>query len=82
MGRTCSSGSRRSCTGTHTAIETRRGVLYLNPCSAGPRRFDLSISIARVSVLGISSPVIERTWHQFTSDDVPVVATNITSHAG
>jgi uncharacterized protein len=34
------------------AIETRGGVLYLNPGSAGPRRFDLPISIARVSVSG------------------------------
>lgn len=30
--------------------ETRDGVLYLNPGSAGPRRFDLPVTIARVSV--------------------------------
>jgi putative phosphoesterase len=30
------------------AIETRDGVLYLNPGSAGPRRFKLGISVARV----------------------------------
>ena len=30
----------------------RRGVLYLNPGSAGPRRFTLPISLARVSVRG------------------------------
>jgi uncharacterized protein len=34
------------------SIETRAGVLYLNPGSAGPRRFDLPISVARVRVAG------------------------------
>jgi putative phosphoesterase len=34
------------------SIETRDGVLYLNPGSAGPRRFDLPISLARVTVSG------------------------------
>jgi len=32
--------------------ETRDGVLYLNPGSAGPRRFALPVSIARVNVSG------------------------------
>jgi len=32
------------------SIETREGVLYLNPGSAGPRRFRLPVSIARVRV--------------------------------
>jgi uncharacterized protein len=32
--------------------ETRDGVLYLNPGSAGPRRFTLPVSIARVNVSG------------------------------
>jgi putative phosphoesterase len=32
------------------SIETRDGVLYLNPGSAGPRRFDLPVSVARVRV--------------------------------
>jgi uncharacterized protein len=32
------------------SIETRNGVLYLNPGSAGPRRFKLPISVARVEV--------------------------------
>jgi hypothetical protein len=27
-------------------------VLYLNPGSAGPRRFDLPVSVARVTVSG------------------------------
>jgi hypothetical protein len=32
------------------AHEVRDGVLYLNPGSAGPRRFDLPISVARLTV--------------------------------
>lgn len=31
-------------------IETRDGVVFLNPGSAGPRRFKLPISVARVQV--------------------------------
>jgi putative phosphoesterase len=34
------------------SIETRDGVLYLNPGSAGPRRFKLPVSLARVMVSG------------------------------
>ena len=34
------------------SIETRDGVLYLNPGSAGPRRFSLPISLARIIVAG------------------------------
>jgi uncharacterized protein len=34
------------------SIEMREGVLFLNPGSAGPRRFKLPISIARVRVAG------------------------------
>jgi uncharacterized protein len=34
------------------SIEMREGVLFLNPGSAGPRRFKLPVSIARVSVTG------------------------------
>ena len=34
------------------SIEMREGVLFLNPGSAGPRRFKLPISIARVHVSG------------------------------
>jgi uncharacterized protein len=33
-------------------IETRRGVLFLNPGSAGPRRFNLPIAVARIAVSG------------------------------
>ena len=32
------------------AIETRNGVLYVNPGSAGPRRFSLPITVARLEV--------------------------------
>lgn len=35
-------------------IETRDGVLFLNPGSAGPRRFSLPIALARVVVSGAS----------------------------
>jgi len=31
-------------------VETKKGVLYLNPGSAGPRRFSLPISIARLHI--------------------------------
>ncbi len=34
------------------SIETRGGVLWLNPGSAGPRRFSLPITLARVRVAG------------------------------
>lgn len=34
------------------SIETRDGVLYINPGSAGPRRFNLPVTVARVSVTG------------------------------
>lgn len=32
-------------------IETRDGVLYINPGSAGPRRFQLPISVARLQIV-------------------------------
>jgi hypothetical protein len=34
------------------SIETRNGVLFLNPGSAGPRRFNLPVALARVRVSG------------------------------
>jgi hypothetical protein len=34
------------------SIEWRDGVLYLNPGSAGPRRFRLPVTVARLSVRG------------------------------
>jgi putative phosphoesterase len=36
------------------AIAKRQGVLFLNPGSAGPRRFKLPISVARLSIRGDS----------------------------
>jgi uncharacterized protein len=33
-------------------LDEREGVLYLNPGSAGPRRFKLPISLARLTVTG------------------------------
>jgi uncharacterized protein len=33
-------------------LVTRQGVLFLNPGSAGPRRFRLPISVARLSICG------------------------------
>jgi putative phosphoesterase len=38
-----------------SVIETRDGVLYLNPGSAGPRRFDLPVTVALVELQ--TSPV-------------------------
>lgn len=42
-------------------IETRNTVLYLNPGSAGPRRFTLPIAIARLHVRGdrLDAEIIE-----------------------
>jgi uncharacterized protein len=34
------------------SVETRDEVLFLNPGSAGPRRFNLPVSVARISVSG------------------------------
>jgi putative phosphoesterase len=34
------------------SMEERRGVLYLNPGSSGPRRFSLPVSVALLSVRG------------------------------
>jgi uncharacterized protein len=42
-------------------IEEREGVLYLNPGSAGPRRFTLPIAVARmhVSAEGLSAELVQ-----------------------
>jgi len=47
---------------THRPLaETRRGVLYLNPGSAGPRRFSLPTTVARLEVAGsrLSHEIVE-----------------------
>jgi len=43
------------------SVEERKGVLYVNPGSAGPRRFKLPISVARLTVSGetVSAEVVE-----------------------
>jgi putative phosphoesterase len=43
------------------AADVRNGVLYLNPGSAGPRRFKLPIALARLEVVGdhLSHRIIE-----------------------
>jgi putative phosphoesterase len=39
------------CGHSHRAgMEVRHGVLYLNPGSAGPRRFELSVTLAKVTM--------------------------------
>ncbi|HEU4535344.1 MAG TPA: metallophosphoesterase family protein, partial [Polyangiaceae bacterium] len=42
------------------AIETQKGVLYLNPGSAGPRRFRLPIALAKleVSAAGVRAELV------------------------
>jgi hypothetical protein len=43
------------------SIEKREGILFLNPGSAGPRRFKLPICVARLTVRGsaVSAKLIE-----------------------
>jgi len=42
-------------------IETRNNVLYLNPGSAGPRRFQLPVTLALVQIVGdtIAARIVE-----------------------
>ena len=42
-------------------VETKNGVLYFNPGSAGPRRFDLPVSVGRMRVEGgrITAEIVE-----------------------
>ena len=43
------------------SVEERRGVLYVNPGSAGPRRFTLPVSVAQLHVIGekVQAKIIE-----------------------
>lgn len=43
------------------SVEEQNGVLYVNPGSAGPRRFKLPISVARLTIEGaaVSGQIIE-----------------------
>ena len=45
------------------SVEEHKGVLYVNPGSAGPRRFTLPISIAKLIVNGaeVSAEIVELT---------------------
>ena len=45
-------------------IDTRDGVLYLNPGSAGPRRFRLPVAVGRLTVEGAN------VWGEIVSLDV------------
>jgi putative phosphoesterase len=36
------------------AVQTRNGVLFVNPGSAGPRRFSLPIAVAELEIAGLS----------------------------
>jgi putative phosphoesterase len=44
-----------------SSVEERKGVMYVNPGSAGPRRFSLPVTIARLKVSGeaVSAEVVE-----------------------
>jgi uncharacterized protein len=53
-------------------MEERDGVLYLNPGSAGPRRFNLPISLARLTVRG------PRLTAELMTLDVPAVKKAVT----
>jgi uncharacterized protein len=46
-------------------IETRNGVIYINPGSAGPRRFTLPIALAELWIKpeGVEARIIELTGH-------------------
>ena len=43
------------------AIERKNGVLYVNPGSAGPRRFSLPVTVARLTVSddGVDAEILE-----------------------
>ena len=45
----------------HPNVEERDGVLYLNPGSAGPRRFSLPVSVAHLylEVDGLRADILE-----------------------
>ncbi len=42
-------------------VETRDGILYVNPGSAGPRRFKLPVSVAELTIEGasVSARIVE-----------------------
>jgi predicted phosphodiesterase len=46
--------SNLTLTSPSPSAERKDGVLYVNPGSAGPRRFSLPVSVARISIEGPS----------------------------
>ena len=42
-----------------SSIEHRKGVLYFNPGSCGPRRFDLSVTVGLLTLHAKTSPTAE-----------------------
>jgi hypothetical protein len=44
--------------------ETKNGVLYLNPGSAGPRRFKLPVSVSRITISGakVTAEIVMLCW--------------------
>jgi predicted phosphodiesterase len=46
----CSTGCGRCHRASSPQIARRDGVLYVNPGSAGPRRFRLPVAVARIHV--------------------------------
>lgn len=50
------------CGHSHVAgVEEQDGVVYLNPGSAGPRRFKLAVTVARVRIEGgvVAAEIVE-----------------------
>ena len=47
-------------------IQERDGVLYVNPGSAGPRRFKLPIAVAEINIVGksVNSRIVELSGHR------------------
>ena len=47
------------------SIEDRAGVMYVNPGSAGPRRFRLPVTVARISVVesSLTAQIVELFVH-------------------
>ena len=43
------------------SVETRKGVLYINPGSAGPRRFELPVTVGRLWIAhdGLRAEIVE-----------------------
>jgi putative phosphoesterase len=55
------------------SVEERKGVLYVNPGSAGPRRFSLPVSVARLRVSGekVNAELIELLEQRAAKGDLP-----------